>query len=218
MLVSWEGFEEKDSTREPVENLPTEMVEAFRDHGKKQTRQKQTTNSLNDLLLKVIDWRSKFSTKSKTERGTFAKKDVEDLSWKNYVRCFFTHVMELTQLLAKVELKCNIKYALDKDDILKRIGVACKERREWLEGLREKEDGLREITSLTEIIAYAQQGDVETMDILNLWRLPTLKMKKIKNIPGNTSLGADFKTATEVAAFGPVDVDDPGPSKKSTRS
>ena len=78
---------EKHNTWEPVENLPTEMVEAFRNRQKKQT--KQTKKGLNDLLLKEIDRRAKFSTKSRTERGTFAKKDVQDLSWKNYVRFFF---------------------------------------------------------------------------------------------------------------------------------
>jgi len=60
------------------------MVKAFRNR-----RKKQTLNSLNDLLLKEIDMREKFSTKSRTKRGTFSKKEVEDLSWKNYVRCFF---------------------------------------------------------------------------------------------------------------------------------
>jgi len=84
MLISWEDFDEKDSTWGPIENLPTEMVKAFRNH-----RKKQTMNSLNNLLLKEIDRREKFSTKSRTKRGTFSKKEVEDLSWKNYVRCFF---------------------------------------------------------------------------------------------------------------------------------
>ena len=51
------------------------------DNMKKQTKYKQATNSLNDLLLKEIYWRAKFSTKSRTERGTL---DAEDLSWKNY--------------------------------------------------------------------------------------------------------------------------------------
>ena len=78
MLVSWEGFDEKHNTWEPVENLPTEMVEAFRNRQKKQT--KQAKKGLNDLLLKEIDRRAKFSTKSRTERGTFAKNDVQDLS------------------------------------------------------------------------------------------------------------------------------------------
>ena len=60
MLVSWEGFDEKHntSTWEPVENLPTEMVEAFRNRQMKQT--KQTKKGLNDLLLKEIDRRAKF--------------------------------------------------------------------------------------------------------------------------------------------------------------
>jgi len=48
------------------------MVEAFRNRQKKQT--KQTKKGLNDLLLKEIDRRAKFSTKSRTERGRFAKK------------------------------------------------------------------------------------------------------------------------------------------------
>lgn len=87
MLVSWEGFDEKHNTWEPVENLPTDMVEAFRNWWKKQT--KHPKKGLNDMLLKEIDRRAKFSTKSRTERGTFAKKDVQDLSWKNYVRFFF---------------------------------------------------------------------------------------------------------------------------------
>lgn len=87
MLVSWEGFDEKHNTWEPIKNLPTEMVEAFRNRQKKQS--KQTKKGLNNLLLKEIDRRAKFSTKSRTERGTFAKKDVQDLSWKNYARFFF---------------------------------------------------------------------------------------------------------------------------------
>ena len=89
MFVSWEGFDEKDSTWEPNENLPTEMAEAFCNHRKKQMKQKQTTNSLNDLLLKEINRRAEFSIKSRMKRGTFAKKDVEVLSSKNYARCFF---------------------------------------------------------------------------------------------------------------------------------
>ena len=76
MLVSWEGFDEKHNTWESVENLPTEMVEAFRNWRKKQT--KHPKKGLNDMLLKEIDRRAKFSTKSRTERGTFAKKDVQD--------------------------------------------------------------------------------------------------------------------------------------------
>ena len=52
-------------------------------------RRRRRKKGLNDLLLKEIDRRAKFSTKSRTERGTFAKKDVEDLSWKNYVTFFF---------------------------------------------------------------------------------------------------------------------------------
>ena len=74
VAISWEGFDEKHNTWEPVENLPTEMVEAFRNRRKKQ--KKQPKKGLNDMLLKEIDRRAKFSTKLRTERGTFAKKDV----------------------------------------------------------------------------------------------------------------------------------------------
>ena len=52
MLVSWEGFDEKHSTWEPVENLPTEMVEAFRNRRKKQT--KQPKKGLEVKYLKCI--------------------------------------------------------------------------------------------------------------------------------------------------------------------
>ena len=93
MLVSWEGLKKKKKERK--QHLEICQKFANRDGGslpqlpEEQTKQKQTTNSLNNLLLKEIDRRAKFSTKPRTERGTFSKKDVEDLSWKNYVMCFF---------------------------------------------------------------------------------------------------------------------------------
>ncbi|KAJ7390352.1 hypothetical protein OS493_025603 [Desmophyllum pertusum] len=46
----------------------------------------EADDSLQDQLLQEIDKRAKFSTKSRTARGTFTKKDTEHLSWKNYVR------------------------------------------------------------------------------------------------------------------------------------
>jgi len=98
MLVSWEGFDKKHNTWEPVENLPTEMVEAFHNRQKKQT--KQPKKGLNDMLLNEIDRRAKFSTKSGTERGTFAKNDVQDLSGKNYVRFFFDQHQVLKALVS----------------------------------------------------------------------------------------------------------------------
>jgi hypothetical protein len=66
------------------------MVEAFRNRKKRIRRKKQRNKeSLNDMLREQIDKRAKFSTKTRTERGTFAEKNVADLSWKNYVRYFF---------------------------------------------------------------------------------------------------------------------------------
>ena len=56
---------------------------------KKMTSAKEAEDSLQDILLREIKSRANFSTKFRTARGTFAKKDVEDLSWKNYVRHFF---------------------------------------------------------------------------------------------------------------------------------
>ena len=53
------------------------------------TSAKEAEDSLQDILLREIKSRANVSTKFRTARGTFAKKDVEDLSWKNYVRHFF---------------------------------------------------------------------------------------------------------------------------------
>ena len=55
------------------------------------TRAKSSFHAVRKLKTSIpeIDRRAKFSTKLRTERGTFAKKDVQDLSWKNYVRFFF---------------------------------------------------------------------------------------------------------------------------------
>ena len=89
MFVSWEGFDEKDSTWEPNENLPTEMAEAFCNHRKKQMKQKHMTNSLNDLLLKEINRRAEFSIKSRMERGTFAKKGCRSFIFEELCEVFF---------------------------------------------------------------------------------------------------------------------------------
>ena len=64
-----------------------QLVEAFR--MKRMTSAKKAEDSLQDILLREIKSRANVSTKFRTARGTFAKKDVEDLSWKNYVRHFF---------------------------------------------------------------------------------------------------------------------------------
>lgn len=55
---------------------------------KRMTSAKEAEDSLQDILLREIKSRANVSTKFRTARGTFAK-DVEDLSWKNYVRHFF---------------------------------------------------------------------------------------------------------------------------------
>ena len=87
-----------------VQNLPPGMVETFRNRTKKKKRMEsanEADDSLQDLLYQGMDKRAKFSTKSRTARGTFAKKSVEELSnadkkmphivhsWRNYVRYFF---------------------------------------------------------------------------------------------------------------------------------
>lgn len=118
-------------------------------------------------------------------------------------------VMKMTQLLATKELKCSLQYALDKDDLIRRMSVVCKDRYEWLKFLGEKEDRstLREIRWLNETIAYACQGDHVSLDVLNLTRLPTLKISKLEKIPSYMSLGIDFKRASEIAAFARYSLD-----------
>ena len=89
ILVSWEGFDEKDGTWNSSKICQQRWWKpSATARRNRRSKQKQTRNSLNNLLLREIDKRWKFSTKSKMERGTFAKKDAEDLPWKNYVRCF----------------------------------------------------------------------------------------------------------------------------------
>lgn len=64
-----------------IQNLPPGMVEAFRNRTKKQKRMasaKEADDSLQDLLFQEMEKRAKFSTKSGTARGTFAKKSVEE--------------------------------------------------------------------------------------------------------------------------------------------
>ena len=66
-----------------VQNLPPGMVETFRNRTKKKKRMEsanEADDSLQDLLYQGMDKRAKFSTKSRTARGTFAKKSVEELS------------------------------------------------------------------------------------------------------------------------------------------
>ena len=96
-----------------------------------------------------------------------------------------------------------IKTCVNKDDVFKRMGVVCKERGDWLRSLGEKEnESVITNTWLSETIAYAGQGDEDSQEILNLTRLPSLKQSPLKSTPGYLSLCADFKRATEIAAFG----------------
>lgn len=69
--------------------------------------------------------------------------------------------MEVTELVADKELNVKLNYYVDKDDVLKRMGMVCKERRQWLKSLGEKEGGSvhETINWLSETIAYAHQGD-----------------------------------------------------------
>ena len=114
------------------------------------------------------------------------------------------HVMDMTQFLAKENLKCSLKHGVNKDDVFKRMGVVCKERGDWLRSLGEKENEsvITNITWLSETIAYACQGDEDSQEILNLTRFPSLKQSPLKSTPGYFSLCADFKRGTEIAAFG----------------
>lgn len=59
---------------------------------KRMTSAKEAEDSLQDILLREIKSRANVSTKCRTARGTFAKKDVEDLSWKNYVQHFLIRI------------------------------------------------------------------------------------------------------------------------------
>ena len=94
-LVSWHDYENQN-TWEPVKNLPSEMVTVFRTRRKKRkasATEEADASSAGEsdslLLLQEISKRAKFSTKQRTTKGTFAEKDVDHLSWKNYVRLFF---------------------------------------------------------------------------------------------------------------------------------
>ena len=98
MLVSWEGFDEKHNTWEPVENLPTEMVEAFRNRRKKQT--KQPKKGLNDMLLKEIDRRAKFSTKSRTEREHLPKRMYKIYLGRAMFGSFLINTQDLKALVS----------------------------------------------------------------------------------------------------------------------
>lgn len=46
-----------------------------------------------------------------------------------------------------------------------------------------------------------------SLDVLNLTRLPSLKISKLETIPSYMSLGLDFKRACEIAAFGHYSLD-----------
>ena len=120
-----------------------------------------------------------------------------------------THVMEMTQLLASKELKCSLKYTLDKDDVVRQMSALCKDRYQWLKSLGEKEGSptLKELQWLSETIAYAHQGDDVSLDLLNLKRLPTLKISKPEKVPSHMSLHVDFKRASEIASFGRYSLD-----------
>ena len=125
------------------------------------------------------------------------------------LKCSAMHIMEMTQLLASKELKCSLHYTLDKDDVIKRMSVVCKERYEWLKSLGEKETSpaLKELQWQRETVAYARQGDHVSLETLNLTRLPTLKISKLEKVPGYMSLHVDFKRASEIASFGRYSLD-----------
>ena len=95
------------------------------------------------------------------------------------------HVMEMTQLVADNELKAKLDFYVDKDDVLKRMGVVCKQRWQWLCSLGEEEGGPvnETITWLSQTIAYARQGNASSQKLLQLTRLPRLSLNTQRSTP-----------------------------------
>ncbi|XP_068707932.1 chromobox protein homolog 5-like [Montipora foliosa] len=119
LLISWKGYGPEGHTWETACHIPKELVQAFLKDAQKHTtnedagslqdnpRKKRRTEAdfggtsreqdpsndeqkaLQEQLLQEIEQRRKISSKNRTSKGMFDKKNISALSWRNYVHAFF---------------------------------------------------------------------------------------------------------------------------------
>lgn len=108
----------------------------------------------------------------------------------------------MVDFLCKDLLKKTLSPTIDRGDVLFRISLVAKDTLTWCKSIGEEDDGavVRNLKWFSEKVASAAGGDFESVKMLAMEKVPSLKVQPIRKLSNYNSLLADFQRASEIAA------------------